>query len=382
MKILLIEDDEHTSELLSTILSTHHYAVDVVADGVAGLEMATQWSYDLILLDLLIPSLNGIEVCCRLRAQGCQTPILIITTKDANEDVIAGLDAGADDYVAKSCAPSQLLARLRALLRRARSISSSPVLTWGLLCLNPASARVTYNQREIHLRPKEYNLLELFLRHPQHILSRSAIIDRLWSLDKTPVEGSVTTLIKDLRQRLKSAGMAEDLIETVYGLGYRLKAAPKKDTRTREWGDVQKTTGEGAIALKSIGSVDCGDDWQIREQRGRIAIEQITARFQISLKQRISALEAVEQAFQTGDFDLQQQETARKQAHQLAGGLGTFGYVKASEIARAIESLLETRISQETQSANQFSRLLEELRQKLARSLTDKPIVESSLARR
>ncbi len=382
MKILLIEDDEHTSELLSAILSTHHYAVDVVADGAAGLEMATRWSYDLILLDILIPTLTGIEVCCRLRAQGCQTPILIIATKDANEDVIAGLDAGADDYVAKSCAPSQLLARLRALLRRDRSISSSPVLTWGLLCLNPASARVTYNQREIQLRPKEYNLLELFLRHPQQILSRSAIIDRLWSLDKTPVEGSVTTLIKDLRQRLKSAGMAEDLIETVYGLGYRLKAVPKKDTRTREWGDVQKTTGEGAIALKSIGSVDCSDDWQIREQRGRMAIEQITARFQISLKQRISALEAVEQAFQTGDFDLQQQETARKQAHQLAGGLGTFGYVKASEIARAIESLLETRISQQTQSANQFSRLLEELRQKLARSLTDKPIVESSLARR
>lgn len=382
MKILFIEDDENTGELFSAMLFTHHYAVDVVADGETGLEMATRWSYDLILLDLLLPKLNGIEVCRRLRARGCQTPIVMLTTQDANEDVIAGLDAGADDYVAKSCAFSQLLARLRALLRRDRSICSSSVLTWGLLCLDPTSARVTYNRKEICLRPKEYNLLELFLRHPQRIFSRSAIIDRLWSIEKTPVEGSVTTLIKDLRHRLKSAGMVDDAIETVYGLGYRLKVAPPQNSETRESWNLKMERQKSEIALESIWKIDWGENCQAREHRGRTTIEQITERFEISLEPRIAALEAVEQAFQVGDFNLQQQEAARTQAHKLAGGLGTFGYVKASEIARAIECLLETRMSQETQFANQFSLLLRELKQKLNKPPLERPIVESSFAKR
>jgi DNA-binding response OmpR family regulator len=118
VKILLVEDDEHTCELVSATLEAHRYAVDVVTDGEAGLEMALQWPYDLMLLDVMLPRLNGIEVCRRLRSKSCQTPILILTTRGASEDVIAGLDAGADDYVVKSCEPDQLMARVRALLRR------------------------------------------------------------------------------------------------------------------------------------------------------------------------------------------------------------------------------------------------------------------------
>jgi len=339
MKILFIEDDQSTSELLSTTLSGHRYAVDAVADGLVGLELATQWNYDLILLDILIPTLNGIEVCQRLRAQGCQTPILILTTKDSDEDVIAGLDAGADDYVAKSCAPSQLLARVRALLRRGGTASSSPVLTWGLLCLDPAWARVTYNQAEIALRPKEYSLLELFLRHPQRIFNRSAIIDHLWSMEEAPVEASVTNLIKDLRQRLKSAGMADDLVETVYGLGYRLKTVPMSVVDSR--------------------------DGAVQEQRGMMAIQKIVERFRVSLEQRIEVLESAKRSLQTGDFSLKQLEAARKEAHKLAGGLGTFGYVKASEVVQAIECLLDNPDLQEMRLAQQLAQLLEELRQEL-----------------
>jgi DNA-binding response OmpR family regulator/HPt (histidine-containing phosphotransfer) domain-containing protein len=348
MKILFIEDDQSTSELLSTTLSRHHYAVDAVADGSVGLELATQWNYDLILLDILIPTLNGIEVCQRLRAQGCQTPILILTTKDSDEDVIAGLDAGADDYVAKSCAPSQLLARMRALLRRGLNASSTPVLTWGLLCLDPVGARVTYNQTEIALRPKEYSLLELFLRHPQRVFNRSAIIDHLWSMEETPVEASVTNLIKDLRQRLKSTGMTDDLIETVYGLGYRLKAAPIESNR----------------AFSSSAAV-ASNDWTIQERRGIIAVQRIVERFRVSLEQRIEILEAVSQSLQTGDLGLKQLEAARKEAHKLAGGLGTFGYVRASEVVQAIECLLTTWDVQETRCAQQLVQLLEELRQEM-----------------
>lgn len=353
MKVLLIEDDQQTSELLSATLSAHRYAVDAIADGSEGLDLATQWSYDLILLDLLLPTLSGIEVCRRLRAQNCQTPILMLTTKASNEDIIAGLDAGADDYVAKSCDSSQLLARVRALMRRSGSNSAAPLLTWESLCLNPASAHVTYNQTPIALRPKEYNLLELFLRHPQRIFSRSAIIDRLWAMEEAPVEGSVTNLIKDLRHRLKSGGVETDLIETVYGLGYRLKAAPNAGRKT-ERADVEKSD-----RIDPIANENKGDE---QSQRGIAAIQQIADRFRTSLEQRMSVLEAAARSLQAGYLSLQQQQAARIEAHKLAGGLGTFGYIKAAAIAQTIECLLEAEVSQESQ----LSQLLEQLKRSIA----------------
>lgn len=381
MKILLVEDDQYTRELLLATLSAHRYAVDVVADGAAGLEMAIQWSYDLILLDVLIPTINGTEVCRRLRAQGCQTPILMLTTKDSNEDIIAGLDAGADDYVAKSCDSAQLLARVRAVLRRSGNASLSPVLTWGLLCLDPAAALVTYNQETISLRPKEYNLLELFLRYPHRIFSRSAIIDHLWSMEETPVEGSVTTLIKDLRQRLKSADRDADLIETVYGLGYRLKTAPQAD-KTTQGGGVEQAGEKREIASAAVLAVDWDKDWHDREQRGMTAIQSITERFRVSLEQRIGVLEAAARSLQAGDFSLQQWQAVKSEVHKLAGGLGTFGCVKASEIAQAIEHLLENHLNPETQLANSFAQLLKELKQELTQPLTHERISDSSIARK
>jgi DNA-binding response OmpR family regulator/HPt (histidine-containing phosphotransfer) domain-containing protein len=381
MKILFIEDDKYTGELFSALLTAHRYAVDLVTDGAAGLEMATRWSYDLILLDIMLPALDGMEVCRQLRTQGCQTPILVLTVKDADEDVIAGLDAGADDYVSKSCHSSQFLARVRALLRRSGNAALPPVLTWGQLCLNPASAQVTYQQKTVALRPKEYSLLELFLRHPQRVFSRSNIIDHLWSIEETPVEGSITNLIKDLRQRLKCAGMVDDLIETVYGLGYRLKIAPTEETQLPTEGAGREAHGENEALLLSALPMGQDDDWKIREQRGRAAIRQITEQFQGSLEQRIAALEAIEQSFQTGDLSLRQQQAARIQAHKLAGGLGTFGYAKASEIAQSVERLLESQVSQEAQLAHQFSQLLEKLRQELA-APSEPPIANPSLSRR
>lgn len=363
MKILLIEDDRYTSEVISTMLRDHHYAVDVITDGAAGLEMAARWSYDLILLDILLPKLNGIEVCRQLRDQSCRTPILMLTTKDSSEDVVTGLDAGADDYLTKSCDSSQLLARVRALLRRSSNIPPSPVLTWGLLSLDPAAARVTYQREEITLRPKEYALLELFLRNPHRILSRSAIIDHLWSMEDTPAEGSITNLIKDLRQRLKAAGVIDDLIETVYGLGYRLKEAPTSDDKTPKY-------QEGELIAAAISTLDCCD-WTSQEQQGKLKIQHITERFHRSLKQRIAVLDAADQSLQAGNLSLEQRTAAQTEVHKLAGGLGTFGCNRASEVAKAIESLLEASLSQEVLLMNQLPPLLKELKQELAKPLTD-----------
>lgn len=345
MKILFVEDDSHTCELISAILNANHYAVDAVADGEGGLEMAIQWDYDLIILDLMLPKLDGMEVCRRLRARGCRTPILMLTSKGANQDVIAGLDAGADDYVTKSCDPDGLMARVRALMRRSSEVPSSPLLTWGNLCLDPSSAQVTYNQSVVPCRPKEYTLLELFLRHPQRLLSRSSIIDHLWSFDDAPVEGSVTTLIKDLRRRLKLAGMEQNPIETVYGLGYRLRPAPASNCHHQ------------------AGAVTAEDP---KMKRLQAVLQNASIRFQSSWAQRMTDLEKAEQSFQQGEIDQQALKNALAQVHKLAGGLGTFGYGEASEVAESLEQLLMDEIAQQEQWVEQFSQLLKQLNQELA----------------
>lgn len=357
MKILFVEDDNHTGELMTAILEAHHYAVDVVTDGAAGLEMARQWPYDLILLDVMLPKLNGIEVCRQLRAALCSTPILILTTRGASEDVIAGLDAGADDYVVKSCEPEQLMARVRALLRRGGEVAAPPRLTWGDLCLDPSSAQVTFQQTPVSCRPKEYTLLELFLRHPQRLLSRSSIIDHLWSYDDAPVEGSVTTLVKDLRRRLKAAGLSEDPIETVYGLGYRLKPNPR-EALPPPAAPVRPAAATQPIAAATLK--------QAAEQRIKEVMQQVDAKFRASWAERLAVLETAAQALQAGDCTREQQQAALATVHKLVGGLGTFGYDRAAAVAETLEASLRQHLKQEAEWANQFTELLTELEQELS----------------
>ena len=379
MKILLVEDDRDTSELISATLSAHRYAVDVVEDGAAGLDMAAQWNYDLILLDVLLPTLDGIDVCRHLRAQACQTPVLILTRKDSTEDIVAGLDAGADDYLTKSsCDSSQLLARVRALLRRGSGVSASPVLSWGSLCLDPAAARVTYGQEAIALRPKEYALLELFLRYPRRIFNRSAIIDHLWAMQAPPVEGAVTNLIKDLRQRLKAAGVVPDLIETVYGLGYRLKKWPITEPETAKKNPTIAEPETARLATPISATQQAQD--RALDHPGNARIQQITERFQGSLAQRIALLESTARSIQLGNLNLDQRQAAHTEAHKLAGGLGTFGFSKASEAAQAIEDLLAENLRQEALLMQQLPQLLETLKQELAQASTQVEKTEAYVA--
>jgi DNA-binding response OmpR family regulator/HPt (histidine-containing phosphotransfer) domain-containing protein len=325
MKILLLEDDRSTSDFLADTLTTQRYAVDAIADGATGLDLASRWPYDLLILDRGLPSLDGLEVCRRLRAQGSRTPILMLTVRDSPDDIVAGLDAGADDYLAKGCDAAQLLARVRALLRRG---NAAPVLGWGDLCLDPALTQVTYQGQPIPCRPKEYELLELFLRNPQRLLTRSAIIDHLWPMDATPVEGSITNLIKDLRQRLKAAGMVLNPIETVYGLGYRLKLAPPEKAEIEVEVNSGETGGSAAELVSATPRLD-------------LVMQQATQRFRASLEQRLRLLEAAVQAVEAGTFSPQQRRVASTEAHKLAGGLGLFGYTQASEVAELIEQLLQ-----------------------------------------
>jgi DNA-binding response OmpR family regulator/HPt (histidine-containing phosphotransfer) domain-containing protein len=341
MRILIVEDDRFTSNLLVAALTAHHYTVDIAMDGQTGLELATLWNYDLIALDINLPKLDGMSVCSQLRLQGYTASILMLTAQNSNDDIIRGLDTGADDYVIKPFDSAQLLARIRALLRRGKALTPT-ILTWGDLCLNPASAEVTYQQQAITLRPQEYRLLELFLNHPQQILNRDTIIDQLWTIDDCPTEHAVTNLIKDLRRRLKAAGMTEEFIETVYGLGYRLKKPPQ-----REWAEGDKEN---------------------QSQQQRIAkLEQIAERFHASLQQRMDALRDAVHLLEIGKLTAEQRRLASEEAHRLAGNLGTFGYDVGSELGRAIEHLLVGDAPLQKKQLLRLSQLLQALQQELTK---------------
>ncbi len=222
MKVLIVEDDLDIAEILAEALIDQHHVVDVARDGQTGLDFVESYDFDLIVLDVGLPKIDGLDLCQRLRREGHNTPVLMLTARNTLDDKVRGLDAGADDYMVKPFDLPELEARMRALVRRG-SVTLPPVLEWGMLCLNPNTCQVTYGGQPIHLTPKEYGLLELFLRNGLRVFSRSALIERLWNFGEPPGEETVKMHVKSLRQKLKTVGAPEDMIETVYGLGYRLK---------------------------------------------------------------------------------------------------------------------------------------------------------------
>ncbi|MDJ0632243.1 MAG: response regulator transcription factor [Xenococcaceae cyanobacterium MO_188.B29] len=226
MKILVVEDDERISDAVTEYLADQHYAVEAAYDGEAAWDLLDVFTYDLILLDVMLPKIDGITLCQKLRSKGHDTPILMLTAKDTLNNKIEGLDAGADDYLVKPFELEELSARIRALLRRGNS-TLPPVLTWGELKLDPSTCEVFYQDNLLSLSPKEYKLLEFFLRNGRRVFSRAQILEHLWSFEQVPEEATVKAHIRGLRQKLESAGAPHDLIETVYGLGYRLKEEPQ-----------------------------------------------------------------------------------------------------------------------------------------------------------
>lgn len=224
MKILLVEDDDRIAESLTEALKDQHYVVDIAADGEMGWDCIESCTYDLVVLDLMLPKLDGIALCQKLRQSGHAMPVLMLTARDTSSDKVLGLDVGADDYVVKPFDLKELLARIRALLRRGSS-ALPPVLEWGDLCLDPATCNVTYSGQLLHLTPKEYALLELLLRNNGRVLSPAFILDNLWSFEDPPGRDTIKVHVRGLRQKLKAVGAADDFVETVYGLGYRLNPA-------------------------------------------------------------------------------------------------------------------------------------------------------------
>jgi DNA-binding response OmpR family regulator len=222
MRILIVEDDIQLAEILTEALIDTQYVVDVAKDGETAWDWVKTFEYDLVLLDITLPKLDGVSFCQRLRQYNATLPVLMLTARDTIADKITGLDAGADDYMVKPFDLQELMARIRALLRRGKSTLSAD-LVWENLRLNSSTYEVTYQEKPLHLTPKEYALLELLVSNGRRVLSRAGIIERIWSLEDTPTEETVKSHIKSLRQKLRNAEAPEDFIETVYGLGYRLK---------------------------------------------------------------------------------------------------------------------------------------------------------------
>ena len=221
MKILVVEDDQYIASLLSLILSDRNYVTEIASDGEEAWGFIKLFDYDLIILDITLPKLDGISLCRQIRSDGVQTPIMLLTGLSCPHEKAVGLDAGADDYMVKPFDEEELTARIRALLRRGK-IKSLPILKWGELQLDPTLYEVTYHKQIIPLTPKEYALLELLLRNTHHIFSCTTILNHLWSYEDAPTEEAVRTHIKGLRMKLKAVGAPSNIIETVYGIGYRL----------------------------------------------------------------------------------------------------------------------------------------------------------------
>ncbi len=221
MEILIVEDDERMAALLKRGLEREGHVTAVTRDGAEGLDFALSRPFDVVVLDVMLPKLNGYEVARRLRARGCRTPILMLTAKDAPKDIVEGLDLGADDYLTKPFSFEELLARIRAVSRRG-PVAVPAVLQVGNLSLDPASREVRRGSRELNLTPKEFRLLELLMRRAGKVQSRDAIVEAVWGHDSDVELNTVDVFIGTLRRKVDSA---EDppLLHTVRGVGFCLK---------------------------------------------------------------------------------------------------------------------------------------------------------------
>lgn len=222
MKLLLVEDEKQLSEALTEILIKDKYSVDAVYDGEDGLDYALTDIYDVIILDIMLPKLNGLQILKKLRESDISTPVILLTAKSQIEDRVNGLDAGADYYLVKPFAPEELLARLRALTRRKGEVINNNILNFGDVNLNILSYDLETNSESIRLTSKEFEILRYFMQRPKNVVSKDDLITRVWGYDSDAEYNNIEVYISFLRKKLSHIG-SKITISTLRGVGYRLE---------------------------------------------------------------------------------------------------------------------------------------------------------------
>jgi DNA-binding response OmpR family regulator len=225
VRVLIVEDEKEMAELLKKGLEEENHSVTLAHDGRTALEFAEAYEFDAIVLDIMLPEVDGFEVATRLRRNRNATPVLMVTARDAVPDVVRGLDVGADDYLTKPFAFEELLARLRSVTRRG-SAPRPTCLRIADLVLDPATRQVARGRRRIHLSPTEYRLLEFLMRRPGQVASRNAIIEAVWGFDREVEENTLDAFIRLLRSKV-DRNFTKKLLHTVRGVGYSLSEDPK-----------------------------------------------------------------------------------------------------------------------------------------------------------
>jgi DNA-binding response OmpR family regulator/HPt (histidine-containing phosphotransfer) domain-containing protein len=320
MRILLVEDDKNLAEVVTGFLGKHDFLIDVCADGELAWDMIGLLDYDLILLDVMLPKLDGIALCRRLREHDRLLPILLITARDSVADKLVGLDSGADDYLVKPFDLQELLSRVRVLFRR---FADRPMatLTLGDIRLEPERRALTRNGRVVPFTRREYLLIELLFRYPKRIFSRGDIVDRLWPMENLPTEDTVKSHIRRIRHKLAEID-AGDLIETLYGHGYRIDPM---------FADLARCAPEGRPVERKVSSS--------REELNAALVE-VWQNIRSGVFEQVAILE---KASESDRLNPREWESVVETAHKLAGTIGSCGFEAASHIARAIEILLQDR---------------------------------------
>ena len=367
MRVLIVDDDETLISLLKRKLAEKNYVIDTVYDGEQGWHYGSTYLYDLIILDWTLPKLDGISLCRRFRKHGIVTPILLLTAKKRSQEKIQALDAGADDYLCKPFDVEELAARIRALFRRSNA-NTSPILSWGDLAIDPSRCQVSYLGNLIGMTTKEYQLLELFMRHSEEVFSIEEIIDNLWSSVEYPSEATVRSHLRHLRNKLKQAGLENDPIDTLRGRGYCLRSLPNDESKLQN--SLPSSSFDVELSLPSK---------DLRENQHLSALGMVWAKHHQKSLKKVNILQKTFEAWKNQQLNQSQREEAQAIAHKLAGNLGIFGFEQGSIVAKNIEEILQANPPINADLISEFQQYITLLRRELADAEINKPAISTSL---
>lgn len=322
MKILLVEDDQRLGKLIKEYLMPESEVIDVISNGAEIRDMLATNDYDILILDVMLPKKNGIDICRELRAENVNIGILFITALNSQTDKIKAFESGADDYLIKPFDFQELLLRVKALVRRENKGGINS-LKWGDLVMIPIEKKVYFLNEELTLTPTEFKILQIFLQYPQQVFKTDNIIDKLWDLDNIPTNNTLRSHIKSLRRKFEQVGLGKDFIETVYGMGYKLREAKK------EWSITKSSAQQNKNGVN--------DKNHLEKEKLETLIEEIWEENRSSIYQDCQKLRYY---IKPPNKVIDKNEAIRI-AHNLAGFLGSVGFDKASQTAKEIEIFLQ-----------------------------------------